>query len=139
MESTIQISPEMYRLLQRRAIETRTTPEAVAETALRLQLGNSAHIEQRLTTDGPQAYVRGTRVAVRHVAAFFRAGHSTEDILKKDLPHLTAASIYEALAYYHDHRAEIDGELEANSEQATRQQFQSLLTAEQLARLTGQT
>lgn len=138
MESTIQISPEMYRLLQRRAIETRTTPEAVAETALRLQLGNSAHIEQRLTTDGPQAYVRGTRVAVRHVAAFFRAGHSTEDILKKDLPHLTAASIYEALAYYHDHRAEIDGELEANSEQATRQQLQSLLTPERYAQLTGQ-
>jgi uncharacterized protein (DUF433 family) len=137
MESTIRISPEIYRLLERRASETRTTPEAVAETALRLQLGNSIHIEQRLTPDGPQAYVRGTRVAVRHIAAFFKAGHSAEEILKKDLPHLSAAGVYEALAYYHDHRAEIEAELDANSEQATRQQLQSLLAPEEYAQLTG--
>jgi hypothetical protein len=70
MSTTIQISAEAYELLRRRAAEVKTTPEQMAETAVPLQLGNTIHIEQRQTRSGPQAYIPGTRVAVRPVVAF---------------------------------------------------------------------
>lgn len=52
MSVTIQISPEIYQLLQRRAREMKTTPEEIAETVIRLQLGNTVHIEQKQTPAG---------------------------------------------------------------------------------------
>ena len=138
MDTLVRVSQETFRLLQRRAAEAQSTLDAVAETALRLQLGNTIHIEQRRTPFGAQAYLRGTRVAVRHVAGFLKAGHSAEEIIRNDLPHLPAAGVHEAIAYYYDHLAEIDAELAANSEASARQQLQQMLSPEQYARLTGQ-
>jgi uncharacterized protein (DUF433 family) len=139
MESTIRVSPEVYRLLERRANESQLTPDVVADTALRLQLGNTVHLEQRTTSYGVEAYIRGTRVAVRHVAAFLQAGHTIEEIIRVGLPHLTPASIYEAAAYYYDHQAEIEAELATESEESVRQHFERTLSPEQIAKLTGQT
>jgi uncharacterized protein (DUF433 family) len=139
MDPIIHVSPDTYRLLQRRATEIRSTPDGLADTALRLQLGNSAHIEQRLTPHGAQAYVRGTRVAVRHIAAFLKAGRSVEEIARRGLPHIPPAAIYEAVAYYYDHETEIDGELAAESEEAARAALSRHLSPEQIAQLTGQT
>lgn len=136
MTAIIQLSPETYQLLQRRAKEARITPEQVAETAIRLQLGNTTHIEQRMTRSGLQAYIRGTRVAVRHVAAFLDAGHTAEVIVQNDLPHVAAAAIHEAIAYYFDHRTEIEAELAANTPEAVSQQFQQRLTPAQYHQLT---
>ncbi len=138
METAIHISPETYRLLQQRAAETHSTPDTLADTTLRLQLGNTVHIEQRLTTQGAQAYLRGTRVAVRHIAEFLKAGHTVEEIVRIGLPHITPAAIYEAVAYYYDHQPEIDAEIEAQSEEAARAVLQQLLSPEQYAQLTGQ-
>jgi uncharacterized protein (DUF433 family) len=137
MDATIHISPETYLLLQRRATEIRSTPDGLADTALRLQLGNSAHIEQRLTPHDAQAYVRGTRVAVRHIAAFLKAGHTIEEISRIGLTQLPAAAIYEAAAYYYDHTTEIESELAAESEEAAQHMLQQQLTTEQVAKLTG--
>jgi uncharacterized protein (DUF433 family) len=137
MNTTIHVSPETYNLLQKRAREMQATPDSLAETAIRLQFGNTFHIEQRNTPFGAQAYVRGTRVAVRHVAAFLQAGHSAEEIAKTCLPHISPAAIYEAIAYYYEHQTEIDEELAANSEEAVRNQLRQLLTPTDYARLTG--
>ena len=139
MPVMIQISPETYELLQRRAKEVESTPEQIAETAIRLQLGNTVHIEQKQTVSGPQAYLRGTRVAVRHVTAFLKAGFTVEEIIHTSLPHVPAAAIYEAIAYYYDHQAEIEGELTANTQEAVLTQLREKLPSEQYARLTGQT
>jgi uncharacterized protein (DUF433 family) len=139
METIVRVSSETYNLLQRRAQEIHSSPEALAESAIRLQLGNTAHIEQRRMPSGVQAYLRGTRVAVRHIAAFLKAGHSAEQIIRADLPHLSAAAIYEAIAYYYDHQAEIDAELDANSEAAIQQQLRQSLSPEQYTKLTGRT
>lgn len=138
MSTMIQISPETYELLQRRAHETQSTPDQIAETAIRLQLGNTVHIEQKLTPSGPQAYLRGTRIAVRHVAAFLKAGYTAEEIMKTGLPHLSPAAIYEAIAYYYDHQTEIEKELAANFQEAVLPQLRDKLSPEQFARLTGQ-
>jgi uncharacterized protein (DUF433 family) len=139
MSVTIRISPETYALLQRRAKEIQSTPEHIAETVIRLQLGNRVHIEQKQTPSGPQAYLRGTRVAVRHVAAFLKAGFTAEEILQTGLPHIPPAAIYEAMAYYYDHQAEIEAELAANAQETVLSQLREGLSSEQYARLTGQT
>jgi len=139
MGTTIQISPETYKLLQRRAEEMQSTPDQMAETAIRLQLGNTVHIEQKQTPSGPQAYLRGTRVAVRHVAAFLKADHTAEEIIRTSLPHIPPAAIYEAIAYYYDHQMEIEAELMANAQEAVLSELSKKLSAEQYARLTGQT
>lgn len=138
MNTTIHVSPETYSLLQKRAKEMQATPDSLAETAIRLQFGNSFHIEQRNTPFGAQAYVRGTRVAIRHVATFLKAGHSAEEIAKTCLPQVSPAAIYEAIAYYYEHQGEIEAELTANSEDAVRQQLRQSLSAADYARLTGQ-
>jgi uncharacterized protein (DUF433 family) len=138
MNTTIHVSPETYNLLRKRAQEMQATPDSLAETAIRLQFGNSFHIEQRNTPFGAQAYLRGTRVAVRHVAAFLQAGHSAEEITETCLPQVAPAAIYEAIAYYYEHQAEIGAELTANSENVVRQQLQQLLSAADYAQLTGQ-
>lgn len=138
MNITIQISTETYDLLQRRATETQSTPEQVAETAIRLQLEQTIHIEQRQTHMGPQAYLRDTRVAVRHVAAFLKAGYTAEEITKTGLPHIPPAAIYEAIAYYYNHQAEIDAELDANTQEAILPYLRDKLSEEQFAQLTGQ-
>jgi len=137
MRTVIHISNETYDLLRRRANEAQSTPEQMAETAIRLQLGQMVHLEQKPTAFGPQAYLRGTRVAARHVAAFLLAGHTAEEIVKTGLPHLPPAAVYEAIAYYYDHQVEIEAELAAESQEAVTTELSKRLTPEQLAQLTG--
>ncbi len=136
MSETIQISPEIYQLLKRQAETLQSTPARVAETAIRLHLGNTVHIEQKQTRFGPQAYLRGTRVAVRHVVAFLKEGHSVEEIIRTDLPHLSPAAIFEAIAYYYDHEAEIEAELEANTPETVASQLKALLSPAAQALIT---
>jgi uncharacterized protein (DUF433 family) len=138
MDTTIQISPETYKLLKRQAKKTRSTPEQIAETVIRQQLGSATHIEHRQTPAGPQAYLQGTRVAVRHIAAFLKAGYTVEEIIQETLPHIPRAAIYEAIAWYYDHETEINEELAANSEEAVHDQLREQLSPAQYARLTGQ-
>lgn len=64
-------------------------------------------IIRRSDSSGGEPIIRGTRISVRHIVERIRAGQSVEEILAA-LPHLTAAQVYDALSYYHDHRAAID-------------------------------
>ena len=57
--------------------------------------------------------VRGTRIRVRLIAQLYRAGDSVDDILRS-YPHLSAASVYDAISYYLDHTAEIEQEIAAH-------------------------
>ncbi|MCI0576862.1 MAG: DUF433 domain-containing protein, partial [Chloroflexi bacterium] len=64
-----------------------------------------------------------TWVAVRHIAAFLQAGHTAEEIIREGLAHIPPAAIHEAIAYYYDHREEIDAELAANTPEAVQKQL----------------
>jgi len=66
------------------------------------------HIIRRPDVSGGEPIIRGTRISVRHIVERIRAGQSVDDILVA-LPHLTATQVYDALSYYYDHQAEIDG------------------------------
>lgn len=57
---------------------------------------------------GGQAIIEGTRIAVWHlVGYYYKVGMSVEDILA-EWDYLAPAQVFSALAYYHDHRQEID-------------------------------
>jgi uncharacterized protein (DUF433 family) len=56
---------------------------------------------------GGRPRVRGHRIAVHRIAAWWQLGLSIEEISEKH-PTLSPAHIHAALAFYHLHRAEID-------------------------------
>lgn len=51
--------------------------------------------------------VEGTRIGVHDVVGLIANGGSIEEVLRS-FPDLTRAQVYECLAYYEDHRTEID-------------------------------
>jgi len=51
--------------------------------------------------------VEGTRIGVHDVVGLMANGATIEDVLRS-FPDLTKAQVYECLAYYEDHRTEID-------------------------------
>ena len=57
---------------------------------------------------GGQAIVEGTRIAVHDVIALLQTGDSIETVIANCFPTLTRSQVYECLAYYEDHRGEID-------------------------------
>lgn len=51
--------------------------------------------------------VEGTRIGVHDVVGLIVNGASLDDALRS-FPDLTRAQVYECLAYYEDHRTEVD-------------------------------
>lgn len=56
---------------------------------------------------GGNARVEGTRIGVHDVVAYHLLGNDIE-MIRAAFPDLSRAQIYECLAYYEDHRAEIE-------------------------------
>ena len=54
------------------------------------------------------AIVEGTRIGVHDVIGLLQNGETVDSILITCFPDLTKAQVYECLAYYEDHRGEID-------------------------------
>jgi uncharacterized protein (DUF433 family) len=52
--------------------------------------------------------VEGTRIAVHDVIGLIQNGETVDSLRDRCFPQLTRAQIYECLAYYEDHRGEID-------------------------------
>lgn len=57
--------------------------------------------------------IKGTRTPVRAIVEEWRRGVAPEEI-PTGLPHLTLAQVFEALGYYSDNQAEINGYIEKN-------------------------
>jgi len=51
--------------------------------------------------------VEGTRIGVHDVAGMVQCGASIDDAVRS-FPDLTRAQVYECMAYYEDHKAEMD-------------------------------
>jgi uncharacterized protein (DUF433 family) len=52
--------------------------------------------------------VEGTRIGVHDVVGLLQNGETVDSIATRCFPELTRAQVYECLAYYEDHRTEID-------------------------------
>ena len=57
---------------------------------------------------GGEATVEGTRVGVHDVIGLLQNGETVDTVVAHCLPNVTRAQVYECLAYYEDHRGEID-------------------------------
>ena len=57
---------------------------------------------------GGSAAVVGTRIGVHDVIGLLQNGETIETLIANCFPQLTRSQVYECLAYYEDHRGEID-------------------------------
>lgn len=70
-------------------------------------------------TCGGKPRVEGTRIRVQDIAIWTEQGQSADEIVA-DFPQLSLSSVYSALAYYHDHREEIERQIREGEELAER-------------------
>ena len=52
--------------------------------------------------------VRSTRIGVHDVIGLLQNAETVDSIVTRCFPNITRAQVYECLAYYEDHRGEID-------------------------------
>ena len=94
------------------------------------------HIVATPDTCGGKPRIAGSRIRVKDVAIMHeRQGISPQEIVS-EFPHLTLAGVHAALAYYHDHREEINAEITADRAWYEEQKAKSpSLVREKLKRL----
>lgn len=63
--------------------------------------------------------VAGTRTTVHRIAGWYKLGQSPEEIAR-ELPQLSLAGVYAALAYYHANQSEIEAALVADADEEER-------------------
>lgn len=66
------------------------------------------YIDKRPEVRGGHAHVEGTRIGVHDVIGLLQNGETIETLVANCFPNLTRAQVYECLAYYEDHKGEID-------------------------------
>jgi len=67
-----------------------------------------AYITRQDGVRGGNPIVAGTRIGVHDVIGLLQNGETVDSVVTVCLPGLTRAQVYECLAYYEDHRGEID-------------------------------
>jgi uncharacterized protein (DUF433 family) len=67
-----------------------------------------AFITRHRGVRGGNPIVAGTRIGVHDVIGLLQNGQTVDTIVARCFPDLTRAQVYECLAYYEDHRGEID-------------------------------
>jgi uncharacterized protein (DUF433 family) len=90
--------------------------------ALGLKEINHFHITVNRTISGGNPIIKGTRISVANIAAFYLMGLTPEEI-QRELPHLSLAQVFDALAFYLDHRQIIDRQIERDKENLVAKEF----------------
>jgi uncharacterized protein (DUF433 family) len=67
-------------------------------------------------TCGGTPRIAGHRITVKHVVIDHQRGEMSPDEIASAYPSITLADVDAALAYYHDHRDEIDADIKADDE-----------------------
>jgi len=83
--------------------------------ALSRKMTEHFHIALDKSICGGRPIIKGTRVSIANIAGYYLMGLSPEEI-QRELPHLHLAQIYDAIAYYLDHRETIDRDREEDLE-----------------------
>jgi uncharacterized protein (DUF433 family) len=98
------------------------------ETGHREQMMNSAVVTHIQVDDHGVAWIDNTNVKVIEVVLDKLAHGASAEEMHFQYPHLSLAQIYAALAFYHDHQPDMDGEIDrrlAEVEQWASKQSQS--------------
>jgi uncharacterized protein (DUF433 family) len=72
------------------------------------------HVVVRPGYCGGKPHVAGHRIKVQHIAVWHERMGMTPEEIGAAHPGLTLADVYAALSYYHDHRDDIDADIEAD-------------------------
>jgi uncharacterized protein (DUF433 family) len=70
------------------------------------------YIVRRAGVRSGHAIVESTRIGVHDVVAMTKTGASVDEVVAS-FPRLTRAQVYECLAFYEDHRGELDALINA--------------------------
>ena len=66
------------------------------------------YIAQLAKVRGGHSIIEGTRIGVHDVVGLLQNGENVDSVISNCFPEITKAQVYECLAYYEDHRGEID-------------------------------
>ncbi len=75
---------------------------------------------------GGRPRIAGTGVTVRRIVGWYKLGLSPEEI-STEIPHLSLAQVYAALAYYHANREDIEADIAAEEAEAERLEHEHYL------------
>ncbi|MEA2641949.1 MAG: hypothetical protein QOF51_3343 [Chloroflexota bacterium] len=96
------------------------------------------HIEIVEGAGGPKARILGHRIRVQDVAVWHEKLGMTADEIVNEYPTITLADVYAALAYYWDHREEIEGRIQEDATFAEElSKHAPSILAKKLAQLSG--
>src|SRR5437870_936866 len=79
-------------------------------------LSSQQHIVVTPGHCGGKPHIAGHRIKVQHVAVWHERLARSPDEIVAEHPGLTLAEVYAALAYYYDHRDEIDADIQNDEE-----------------------
>jgi uncharacterized protein (DUF433 family) len=86
-------------------MEQITTNESEPESRV---IAEYVYITRQRDIRGGNPIVVGTRIGVHDVVGLLQNGETIDSLVTQSFPQLTRAQVYECLAYYEDHRGEID-------------------------------
>ena len=69
---------------------------------------SESHIVRSADVRSGNARIEGSRIGVHDVIGLLQNGETIDTLIANCFPTLTKANVYECLAYYEDHRGEID-------------------------------
>ncbi|HEX6797209.1 MAG TPA: DUF433 domain-containing protein [Ktedonobacterales bacterium] len=82
-----------------------------------MRVVDSGHIVVEPDVLGGEPHIAGRRIGVSHIAVWIvYQGASPEDIASEF--HLSLGEVHAALAFYYDHKAEVDAAIAASQQQA---------------------
>ncbi len=105
-----QLQQELYKLRE----QVRVLRERL-DLAQAYVVTEHPHISTSAQMHNGEPTIRGTAITVRTIVGCMRLGESIDEILEA-YPVLTPAQVYDALAYYYDHTAEIEKYIRDNEE-----------------------
>lgn len=115
---TVEINPErIYTELSwlRGEVQAlRTKLEALATVRRPTLRTEHPHIVRSEGVHGGRPYIRGTGVSVQTIVEQTRLGRSPAQIVEDFDGVLTLAQVYDALSYFYEHQAEIEGDIARN-------------------------
>jgi uncharacterized protein (DUF433 family) len=90
--------------------------------ALKTAETGHSHIVTKKGVCGGNPVIKGTRISIANIAGFYLMGFGPEEI-QRELPHLTLAQVYDAIAYFLDHREDINLQLQKDLEETVSVEF----------------
>lgn len=94
---------------------------------------SAEHIEVTPGVCGGKPRIAGHRIRVQDVVLAHQRSGMTADEIVSALPTITLSDVYAALAYYHDHQAEIDSDIREADQFDAQLQTQSPSILEKIA------